>query len=369
MIEPQERPAQTDKAPPPELRARAPRPRPVRIRRTAALALGAAAAAVVGGALIWSFVVSPQLRTAVRHPGAPAKGADGVARPSELIAARPATYASRPDGLPPPRRFGEAPAAEPALPPRAARPRPATDASHAVRHLGEQARRSSLLFPASGAHTFPGRPPATPPLAQGIAPSRAGGLTAPASPFEVKAGAVIPAALLTALDTSRPGAVVAITTEAVFDTVTGRILLVPQGARLIGRQDGASKYGDRRAFLIWERLILPNGKSLRLADEPAVDAAGAHGVRGEADRRLGPLARASLFASAITTLGLAARERDGNGGGLLGDAGDAAAIQAAQVGGRLIGRELDVAPSIRMPSGSAVRVLVTHDLTLEPYAP
>lgn len=180
---------------------------------------------------------------------------------------------------------------------------------------------------------------------------------------------MIPAALLTAVDTARAGPVVASVTQNIYDSVSGRHLVIPQGARLIGRHEGESAYGDRRAFLTWERLILPNGKSLVLAGEPGVDAQGAVGVRGSVDRRLFPLLVGTLFAGAITTLGQIARDDDDGSGGLLGDAGDAASIEGARVGGRLIDRELEVRPSIRLRAGAPVRVMITRDLILEPYRP
>lgn len=192
---------------------------------------------------------------------------------------------------------------------------------------------------------------------------------APLSPFELKAGAIVPAALLTAVDTSRAGPVIATVTQNVYDSVSGRHLLLPQGTRLVGTSEGESAYGDRRAFLTWERLILPNGKSLILTGEPGVDAQGAVGVRGQVDRRLWPLLVGTLFAGAITTLGQIARDDDGGSGGLLGDAGDAAAIEGARVGGRLVDRELEVRPSIRLRAGAPVRVMITRDLILEPYRP
>ena len=197
-------------------------------------------------------------------------------------------------------------------------------------------------------------------------------LAAPISPYELKAGAVVPAALLTGVDTARAGPVVAMVTQNVFDTVSGRHLLIPQGTRLIGRHEGESAYGDRRAFLVWERLILPNGKSLILDGEPGVDAQGAIGVKGQVDRRLFPLLVGTLFAGAVTALGQMARDggEDGRGsGGWLGSAGDAAAIEGAQVGGRLVDRELEVRPSISLRPGAPVRVMITRDLVLEPYRP
>ncbi|SJM45916.1 Conjugative transfer protein TrbI [Brevundimonas diminuta 3F5N] len=175
---------------------------------------------------------------------------------------------------------------------------------------------------------------------------------------------------MTGVDTARPGPVVAMVTQNVFDTVSGRHLLIPQGTRLIGRHEGESAYGDRRAFLVWDRLILPNGKSLILDSEPGVDAQGTIGVRGLVDRRLFPLLVGTLFAGALTTLGQMARDDSGrNGGGWLGDAGDAAAIEGAQVGGRLVDRELEVRPSIRLRAGAPVHVMITRDLVLEPYTP
>jgi len=192
-------------------------------------------------------------------------------------------------------------------------------------------------------------------------------LVGPVSPFELKAGAIVPAALLTAVDTSRQGPVVAMVTQNVFDTVTGRHLLLPQGTRLIGVSGGDGVYGERRAFVTWERLILPNGRSLQLS-EAGVDAQGSVGVRGQIDRRLLQMFGAVLASGAVTALGQIARDDDRSGSGsLLGDVGDAAAIEGARIGGRLVDRELEVRPSIRLRAGAPVNVLITRDLILERY--
>ena len=287
--------------------------------------------------------------------------------------------------VPEPRTGAEPETAEPGVPPPP--PAPARySAGYAPSRTnratgpspGEQAARSGLFF--EGASTGAG-----PAAHAGAGPATAGAradaadvgatynghtLTAPLSPYELKAGAIIPAVLLTGVDTARAGPVVATVSQNVYDTVSGRHLVLPQGTRLIGRHEGESAYGDRRAFLTWDRLILPNGKSLVLTGEPGVDAQGAVGVRGQVDRRLFPLLVGTLFAGAITTLGQIARDGDGEGsGGLLGDAGDAAAIEGSQVGGRLVDRELDVRPSIRLRAGAPVRVMITRDLILEPYQP
>jgi type IV secretion system protein VirB10 len=364
-------PAPRAKEPAPPLSARADRPPVVRLRKSVVTAAVMGAAGLLAGSLAWAFILGPEHRAGaqggrsdVDHPEP-----RGAVRPSERVTSQPGSYAQL-DELPEPRRlgFGRAGPIEPAAPPP----------GHAVARsapghgdAADEARRSGLFFQAASAAkvaeaTAAGttRQPAD--VADAYNPH---GLLAPLSPFEVKAGTIIPAALLTAVDTARAGPVVASVSESIFDTVSGRTLLVPQGSRLIGRHEGESRHGDKRAFLEWDRLILPNGKSLILTKEPGVDAQGATGVEGQVDRRILPLAIATLFAGAITTIGQAARDHDDHSGGLLGDAGDAAAISAAQTGGKLIDRELEVRPSIRLNPGAQVRVLITRDLVLEPYRP
>src|SRR3546814_1972717 len=92
-------------------------------------------------------------------------------------------------------------------------------------------------------------------------------LQTPASPYEVMAGSVIAASLLTGLNSDLPGMVIAQVTENVFDTVTGRTLLIPQGARLIGSYDSVVAFGQRRALLVWQRIILPDGSSIRIDNQ------------------------------------------------------------------------------------------------------
>jgi type IV secretory pathway VirB10-like protein len=372
------------KEPPPGLDLRAPRPRAVRLRKSVVQAMVIGGAVLVSGSLAWAFVIQPEMRDSarLRQSGAREDQARGVVRPAEAVTDQPSSY----DRLPEPRGAGPANETDATADGSATPPRPATSTvpagsgyHPAPRPTGptavQLAARSGLFFGEGATRSVDEGPPR---------PQAAGGpevnadygliynghsLVAPLSPFELKAGAIVPAALLTAVDSARAGPVIATVTQNVYDSVSGRHLLLPQGSRLIGKSEGESRYGDRRAFLTWERLILPNGKSLILTSEAGVDAQGAVGVRGQVDRRLFPLLIGALFAGAITTLGQVARDGDGDGGGLLGDAGDAAAIEGARVGGRLIDRELEVRPSIRLRAGSPVRVMITRDLILEPYRP
>lgn len=365
---------------PVHLSLRALRPPVVRLRKSVVHVMVLGGGVLVAGSLAWAFVVQPELRANAQARAGEDRpdAAAGVVRPAEAVTRQPASY----DRLPPPRGAaavgaevkGPAPSAA-SYPQPAYRPvsTPRTPDNGAA-----QAARSGLFFEGSvGGRPSVEAPPERPASDRGLLTNGSRGsaynpnvLVAPLSPFELKAGAVVPAALLTGVDTARAGPVVAMTTQNVFDTVSGRHLLIPQGTRLIGRHEGESAYGDRRAFLVWDRLILPNGKSLMLDGEPGVDAQGAVGVRGQVDRRLFPLLVGTLFAGAITTLGQMARDGGDRGsGGWLGDAGDAAAIEGAQVGGRLVDRELEVRPSIRLRSGAPVQVMITRDLVLEPYQP
>ena len=372
------------KEPVPDLSLRAPRPSVLRLRKSMVHLVVLSGAVLISGSLAWAFVVQPELRAKAQGRLADGRSTDarGPIRAAEVITRQPSSY----DRLPEPRlpERDAAPSLE-AAPVSGARDpdwRPPPPRS-AEMSAADQAVRSGLFFEAQGAGRSPHDVQAAAPLrGEGTATSQGveSGysrhvLTAPLSPFELKAGAVVPAVLLNGVDTTRAGPIVAAGTQNVFDTGGGGHLLIPQGARLIGRHEGESAYGDRRAFLIWDRLILPNGKSLILEGEPGVDAQGVVGVRGQVDRRLLPLLAGTLLAGAVTTLGQMAREddnrRDGGrrSGGWLGDAGDAAAIEAAQVGGRLLDRELTVRPSIHLRQGASVRVLITRDLVLEPYQP
>ncbi|MNS54265.1 Type IV secretion system protein PtlG [compost metagenome] len=368
------------KGPEPDLDGRAPRPPVVRLRASMVKLVVGSAGVVLAGALTWAFVVQPELRLASRARAAEGQDeARRTVRPAEQVTGQPATY----DRLPPPR--GE-PAPEPAASPVQTRdagasvsggyraPMRERSAGHDV---GDLAVRSGLMFETAGQArpVSVAAPSLSVPTGGGDVRLTAGrdvynrhGLTAPVSPFELKAGTLMPAVLLTGVDTSRPGPVVAALTQNLYDTVAGQHLLAPQGTRLIGRHEGESAYGDRRAFIVWERLILPNGKSLVLEAEPGVDARGAVGVQGRVDRRIGALVIGTLFAGAVTTLGQMARDDSSRGGGsFLGDAGDAAAIEGARVGGRLIDRELEVRPAVQVQAGERVQVMITRDLILEPY--
>ncbi|WP_428674744.1 TrbI/VirB10 family protein [Reyranella sp.] len=190
-------------------------------------------------------------------------------------------------------------------------------------------------------------------------------VSAPASPCVLQAGAVIPAALLTGLRSDLPGQVTAQVTEDVYDSPTGRIRLIPQGARLIGQYDAQIAFGQSRALLVWNRLIMPNGRSIVLERQPGTDAEGNAGLEDEVDNHWG-----TLFKAAILSTLLSVGSEVGNTGTedeLIQGIRRGGSDSANQVGQRIVGRSLNVQPTITIRPGFPVRVLVTHDLVLEPY--
>jgi type IV secretion system protein VirB10 len=186
-----------------------------------------------------------------------------------------------------------------------------------------------------------------------------------ASQYVLQAGAVIPASLITGIRSDLPGEVTAQVTEDVFDSPTGKILLIPQGARLIGQYDAQIAFGQSRALLVWNRLIMPNGKSIVLERQPGADTEGYAGLEDEVDNHWGMLFKAAIL-STLLSVGSEAGTSDSENN--LAQAIRQGASQSFnQVGQQVVGRSLNVQPTITIRPGFPVRVLVTHDLVLEPY--
>jgi type IV secretory pathway VirB10-like protein len=186
-----------------------------------------------------------------------------------------------------------------------------------------------------------------------------------ASPNAILAGTIIPAALITGLRSDLPGEITAQVTQDCYDSPTGRILLIPQGSKLIGQYDAQVTFGQSRALLIWSRLILPNGKSIVLPRQPGVDTQGYAGLEDEVDNHWGMLFEAAAL-STILSVGSEAGTSDSENN--LAQAIRQGASQSFnQAGEQVVGRSLNVQPTITIRPGFPVNVLVTQDLILEPY--
>lgn len=195
-----------------------------------------------------------------------------------------------------------------------------------------------------------------------VSPDR---VTAPASPNILQAGAVISAALITGIRSDLPGQITAQVTENVYDSPTGRILLVPQGTRLIGQYDSGVGFGQRRVLLVWNRLIMPNGRSIVLEREPGADSEGYAGLEDGVDYHWGELFKAAAL-STLLSVGAQAGS-SGQDSDLVRALRQGASNSVSQTGQQIVSRQLDIAPTLTIRPGFPVRVIVTRDLVLEPY--
>jgi type IV secretion system protein VirB10 len=357
------------------------RPRPV-VRFRRGLILGLAGTAAGGLAVVaWLALEPPSFRLAgsADSDGAPLR--PGV---PEAVAGAPDSY-------------GEVPQLGPPLPGDLGRPilehersmagiepgeggdpvRAAIEAER-QRRATEQAaaRASALLVQRSGQAAVAEAPgtssPESPASPAGTTASRtssgenvAAGLQPASSPWTLAAGTVIPASLVTGLNSDLAGPVIAQVTENVRDSATGRTVLVPQGARLIGRYDSSVSYGQRRALLVWQRIVFPDGTSVALDDMPATDRAGYAGVEDGVDFHTRRLVRGIALS---TLLGLGTEISLGDDEGDLARAlRESAQGNAARAGDRIVARDLDVAPTLTVRPGWPVRAIVDRDLVLRPW--
>lgn len=366
------------------MRLRAEPPRVTRLSRKVLAGVGAVALVGIGGALIYA------LQT--RDPGPSGEELYSIDnRPTaDGLTGLPRDYTGPLLGPPLPGDLGgpildAQNRGQPIAP--SAMAMPAVDPDEERRRAEEEAARLSSVFFQSGP-----RPSAGPGTAPGLADFGLAGLPgqvpaqdsqtafltgptdrqvvaldrvmAPASPYILQAGAVIPAALITGIRSDLPGQITAQVTENVYDSPTGSLLLIPQGTRLIGAYDAGVTFGQRRVLLVWNRLILPNGRSIVLERQPGADASGFAGLEDGVDYHWAELLQAAGL-STLLAVGaeLAADEEDR----LIQALRDGAQDTINQAGQAIVQRQLQVAPTLTIRPGFPVRVIVTRDLVLEPY--
>jgi type IV secretion system protein TrbI len=193
-------------------------------------------------------------------------------------------------------------------------------------------------------------------------------LQRPISRFELKVRSVIPATLITGLNSDLPGPITAQVRERVFDTVTGDHLLIPQGATLFGWYDSKVAWGQERVLMCWDRIVFPNGNSINLDCMPAADLQGQAGLTDEVDNHWDRLA-AAVGLSTILSVGTQAVAGDPSGyqPNLAQRAAANAAGQFNAAGQAFVGRELNLQPTITVRPGYPINLIVTKDIVLEPY--
>ncbi|OAI58758.1 conjugal transfer protein TrbI [Ralstonia solanacearum] len=411
-------PQAADKVAPEAVTLRA-QPRPVtRLnRRTLAMLAGGLGAAVLG-ATMWSL--QPAQRRGGSEP-AELYNVDRVSR-SDGLDRLPADYSKLPPALPPavpelgpplPGDLGPAivKSRQPAV---ASYAPPGQDAAaaerDAMRKEAESAAGSSVFFrssnqraaaapaqvataaPASGLAGFDPQAagpastaaqPADPTAVQsrqdqkeafqkaGTTETRnSGNLQMPTSPYQVMAGTVIAAALVTGIKSDLPGDVIGTVTEPVYDTATGRFLLIPQGSRIFGKYNSQVAYGQSRVQVVWNRVILPDTSSLTLDNLAGTDPAGYAGLEDGVDWHWD-----RIFAgAALTTLlgvgaELAAPENRQGGDRVIIAGRDSLQDSVNQTGQEMTRRNLNIQPTLTERPGLPVRIIVNRDLVLRPYQP
>lgn len=400
----------------PETVALRAQPRAVtRLNRRALAVLSGGLSAAVLGALMWSL--QPQRRAASEQPEL--YNVDRIAK-SEGLDALPKDYSQLPPaapkvpelGPPLPGDLGPAILKSQQQPAVATYSPPGQDAAaaerDALRKEAEAAAGSSVFFRTGnnrpGTAVASAAPPASAlaafdPLAAGPASSapqandpatvqnrqdqkeaflksgtpdthNSGKLQMPASPYQVMAGSVIPAALVTGIRSDLPGDVIGTVTEPVYDTATGRHLLIPQGSRIFGRYNSQVSFGQSRLQVVWHRIILPDTSSLTLDNMVGTDPAGYAGLEDGVDRHWDRL----LAGAALTTLlgvgaELAAPENRQDGNRIVIAGRDGLQDSVNQVGQELTRRNLNVQSTLKARPGLPVRIVVNRDLVLRPYQP
>ncbi|MGI6855053.1 TrbI/VirB10 family protein [Mesorhizobium sp. 1B3] len=363
------------------MRLRAEAPRVTRISRKVLVGAGVVAGIGIGGALIYAL-----------------QGVDRGGQPQELLSTERRQTADGLQGLP--GSYGDVPVLGPPLPgdlgrpvlrareegqpiPATTMPVPAADPEE-QRRLAEleAARTSEIFFQIRAGQTASPSIPSVPGLA-GITGTGTQGrhmaflnaevdrrivaedrVMAPASPFVLQAGSVIPAALVTGIRSDLPGQITAQVTQNIYDSPTGALLLIPQGTRLIGEYDAGVTFGQRRVLLVWNRLILPNGRSIVLERQRGADASGYAGLEDGVDYHWWDLMKA---AGLSTLLAVGAELATSDEDRLVRAIRDGAQDTVNQAGQQIVQRQLQVAPTLTIRPGFPVGVIVSRDLVLEPY--
>jgi type IV secretion system protein VirB10 len=192
----------------------------------------------------------------------------------------------------------------------------------------------------------------------------------PRSPYEVKAGTVIPTVLISGINSDLPGQIIAQVRENVYDTVTGNYLLIPQGSRVLATYDSMIAWGQGRVLVCWNRLIRPDGSSLTLECMPGVDLAGYGGFADEVDNHWAKIIAGAVLSSVLAAT---AQRSQGNVAGFQPTIPQVWASNAAgqinQAGQQLTQKNLQIQPTITVRPGFSVNVLVTKDIVIDPYLP
>ena len=186
------------------------------------------------------------------------------------------------------------------------------------------------------------------------------------SPYEIKVGSIIPAVLVTSINSDLPGGIIAQIRENVYDSTTGKHLLLPQGSKIYGIYDSNISYAQNRILIVWQRIVLPNGESIALENMPGVDLSGSAGLRDKTNYHSLQLLRGVVL-SAVFGAGTAivTYEKDGDNN-YMNEAGRGAGENIDTIGQKMADKDLNRQPTIEIRQGNKFNILVHKDMILKP---
>lgn len=196
-------------------------------------------------------------------------------------------------------------------------------------------------------------------------------IDAPTSPFELRAGFVIPGVMISGVNSELPGQIVAQVSQNVMDNARGQFMLIPQGSRLVGTYANSAAYGQSRVLIAWQRIVFPDGKALDIGSMPGSDSAGYAGFHDQVDNHY-----LRVFGSAIlmSLIGAAAEVGQPQNTGFGGTTSVNQALsqslgqQLSQTSSQLIEKNLSISPTLKIRPGYRFNVVVTKDLVFQhPY--
>lgn len=196
---------------------------------------------------------------------------------------------------------------------------------------------------------------------------------APRTPYELRAGFVVPATLISGINSELPGQIMAQIAQNVYDTPTGKYLLRPQGSRLVGAYSSDVTYGQARVLVAWQRIVFPDGKAMDIGAMPGADSAGYAGFTDQVNNHYLRLYGSALMMSAVTAGITYNQQQHQSAFGYQQPNANSALSQAlgqqlGQVTAQMIAKNLNVAPTLEIRPGYRFNVIVTKDMAFsKPY--
>ncbi|MBR4607690.1 MAG: conjugal transfer protein TrbI [Lachnospiraceae bacterium] len=197
----------------------------------------------------------------------------------------------------------------------------------------------------------------------------------PRSAYTLRTGSVIPAMMISGINSELPGQVTAQVSQPVYDSPTGKYLLIPQGSRLIGTYSNQIAYGQSRVLMAWQRIIFPDGRALDIGSMPGADQAGYSGFNDKVDNHYFRIFGSALLLSGIVAgISISQDTDDDNDSSDSGSnkARNAMSSSLGQVLGQamaqMLQKNLNISPTLQIRPGYRFNVMVVKDISFRsPY--